>query len=124
VASQDGWELVRRLAQLLEELDGAGVAFRSATEPFDTIPAGDQPTTVGGVKVVAVPRDGWRRFIETWRWSGRRASNPLPQPWQVETPSDGLEAPSRQFNSSGFVRSCLLRSVTHGAPAGGPARVG
>jgi site-specific DNA recombinase len=27
---------VRGLAQILEELDGAGVAFRSATEPFDT----------------------------------------------------------------------------------------
>jgi hypothetical protein len=27
---------VRGLAQLLEELDAAGVAFRSATEPFDT----------------------------------------------------------------------------------------
>jgi len=27
---------VRGLAQILEELDSAGVAFRSATEPFDT----------------------------------------------------------------------------------------
>jgi site-specific DNA recombinase len=27
---------VRGLAQVLDELDGAGVAFRSATEPFDT----------------------------------------------------------------------------------------
>lgn len=32
---------VRGLAQILEELDAAGVAFRSATEPFDTAsPAG------------------------------------------------------------------------------------
>jgi site-specific DNA recombinase len=32
---------VRGLAQILEDLDGAGVAFRSATEPFDaTTPAG------------------------------------------------------------------------------------
>src|SRR5207244_2843000 len=30
---------VRGLAQLLEELDRAGVAFRSATEPFDTTTA-------------------------------------------------------------------------------------
>lgn len=28
------------------------------------IPAGEQPTTAGGVKVVAVPREGWRRFFE------------------------------------------------------------
>jgi len=27
---------VRGLAQILEDLDTAGVAFRSATEPFDT----------------------------------------------------------------------------------------
>ena len=30
---------VRGLAQLLEDLDAAGVAFRSATEPFDTTTA-------------------------------------------------------------------------------------
>jgi hypothetical protein len=28
------------------------------------IPVGDQPATVGGVKVVAVPREGWGRFFE------------------------------------------------------------
>ena len=94
VASQDGWELVRRftdqasgatterpglkralaeakagrfdlllvyrvdrfarsvrgLAQLLEELDGVGVAFRSATEPFDTTtPAGRMMVQMLGV---------------------------------------------------------------------------
>jgi site-specific DNA recombinase len=94
VASQDGWELVRRvtdqasgatterpglqralseakaqrfdlllvyrvdrfarsvrgLAQLLEELDAAGVAFRSATEPFDTTtPAGRMMVQMLGV---------------------------------------------------------------------------
>ncbi len=94
VASQDGWELVRRftdqasgatterqglqralsearakrfdlllvyrvdrfarsvrgLAQLLEELDNAGVAFRSATEPFDTTtPAGRMMVQMLGV---------------------------------------------------------------------------
>ncbi len=94
VASQDGWELVRRftdqasgatterpglqralaeakaerfdlllvyrvdrfarsvrgLAQLLEELDAGGVAFRSATEPFDTTtPAGRMMVQMLGV---------------------------------------------------------------------------
>ncbi len=41
---------VRGLAQLLEELDGAGVAFRSATEPFDTTtPAGRMMVQMLGV---------------------------------------------------------------------------
>src|SRR5207249_1353117 len=38
---------VRGLAQLLDELDKAGVAFRSATEPFDT-------TTAAGRMMVQV----------------------------------------------------------------------
>ena len=37
-----------------KQLEGLGLA----------IPAGDQPASVGGVKVVAVPREGWRRFFE------------------------------------------------------------
>jgi site-specific DNA recombinase len=41
---------VRGLAQLLEELDAAGVAFRSATEPFDTTtPAGRMMVQMLGV---------------------------------------------------------------------------
>jgi site-specific DNA recombinase len=41
---------VRGLAQILEELDGAGVAFRSATEPFDTTtPAGRMMVQMLGV---------------------------------------------------------------------------
>jgi site-specific DNA recombinase len=41
---------VRGLAQLLEELDRAGVAFRSATEPFDTTtPAGRMMVQMLGV---------------------------------------------------------------------------
>jgi len=41
---------VRGLAQILEELDAAGVAFRSATEPFDTSsPAGRMNVQMLGV---------------------------------------------------------------------------
>ena len=41
---------VRGLAHILEELDGAGVAFRSATEPFDTAtPAGRMMVQMLGV---------------------------------------------------------------------------
>jgi len=41
---------VRGLAQILEELDSAGVAFRSATEPFDTAsPAGRMMVQMLGV---------------------------------------------------------------------------
>lgn len=41
---------VRGLAHILEELDGAGVAFRSATEPFDTsTPAGRMMVQMLGV---------------------------------------------------------------------------
>ena len=41
---------VRGLAQILEELDAAGVAFRSATEPFDTAtPAGRMMVQMLGV---------------------------------------------------------------------------
>jgi site-specific DNA recombinase len=41
---------VRGLAQILEELDNAGVAFRSATEPFDTAsPAGRMMVQMLGV---------------------------------------------------------------------------
>src|ERR1700730_2352561 len=41
---------VRGLAQLLDELERAGVAFRSATEPFDTTtPAGRMMVQMLGV---------------------------------------------------------------------------
>jgi site-specific DNA recombinase len=41
---------VRGLAQILEDLDTAGVAFRSATEPFDTsTPAGRMMAQMLGV---------------------------------------------------------------------------
>jgi hypothetical protein len=33
-------------------------------------------------EVVAVPRTTGSACSNTWYWSGRRASNPLPQPWQ------------------------------------------
>jgi site-specific DNA recombinase len=69
---------VRGLAQILEELDHAGVAFRSATEPFDTAtPAGRMMVQMLGVfaefeRATLIDRviSGMERKAATGRWCG------------------------------------------------------
>ena len=46
-----------------------------------SLPQDDVPAR-GGVKVVAFPGRGGAASSNTCHWSGRRDSNPLPQPWE------------------------------------------
>lgn len=72
---------VRGLAQVVEDLDNAGVAFRSATEPFDTSsPAGRMMVQMLGVftefdRATIIDRviAGMERKAAAGGWCGRRA---------------------------------------------------
>ena len=65
---------------------------------------------VGRVKVLGVPKEGWRCLFERLFESGRRDSNPLPQPWEVWALPEGIHSINLEFNSSGFVTDTLLIS--------------
>jgi site-specific DNA recombinase len=72
---------VRTLARILEELDEAGVAFRSATEPFDTsTPGGRMFVQMLGVfaeferaTIVERVTAGMERKAATGGWPGATA---------------------------------------------------
>src|SRR5215469_1711175 len=53
--------------------------------------------------------------LEGRRWSGRRASKPLPQPWQVVPLLERVSAIALELDSSGFVPVALLTITTYHA---------